>query len=137
MNHHSKDGPHIILFDGVCNFCNYWVNFILKRDKKNYFKFASLQSESGQALLKKNGLPRDDFDSFILIAENKIYKKSEAAFIVAKRLSGISKIILPFKILPTRFTDLVYDFIANNRYKFFGKREFCRIPSPDEKNRFI
>lgn len=137
MNHHSKDGPHIILFDGVCNFCNYWVNFILKRDKKNYFKFASLQSESGQALLKKNGLPKDDFDSFILIAENKIYKKSEAAFIVAKRLSGISKIILPFKILPTRFTDLVYDFIANNRYKFFGKREFCRIPSPDEKNRFI
>lgn len=137
MNHHSKDGPHIILFDGVCNFCNYWVNFILKRDKKNYFKFASLQSESGQALLKKNGLPKDDFDSFILIAENKIYKKSEAAFIVAKRLSGISKIILPFKILPTRFTDLVYDFIANNRYEFFGKREFCRIPSPDEKNRFI
>ncbi len=137
MNHQSKDGTHIILFDGVCNFCNYWVNFILKRDKKNCFKFASLQSDSGQILLEKFGLPKDDFDSFILIADDKIYKKSEAAFIVAKRLTGISKIILPFKTLPLRFTDLVYDLIANNRYKIFGKKEFCRIPSPEEKNKFI
>lgn len=132
-----KDVSYIILFDGVCNFCNYWVNFILKRDKKDIFRFAALQSESGQALLEKYGLPKDDFDSFILIVNNVAYKKSEAAFIVAKNLSGFPKIILPFEFLPKRFTDFLYDLIANNRYKIFGKKETCRIPSSKERSKFI
>lgn len=131
------DNTNIILFDGVCNFCNYWVNFILKRDKKNLFKFASLQSESGQKLLEIYNLPKDNFDSFILITNDILYKKSAAAFYISKNLSGISKIILPFSILPLGFTDFIYDLVAKNRYKVFGKREFCRVPTDDERNKFI
>jgi predicted DCC family thiol-disulfide oxidoreductase YuxK len=137
MNNPSKEQSYIILFDGVCNFCNYWVNFILKRDKNNRFKFSALQSESGKKLLNKFNLPENDFDSFILIAGDKIFKKSTAAFIVASQLSGISKIILPFKIFPNSLTDFIYDLIAKNRYKIFGKKNKCRIPTEQEKGKFI
>jgi predicted DCC family thiol-disulfide oxidoreductase YuxK len=127
----------IVLFDGVCNFCNYWVNFILDRDPKNQFKFAALQSKKGTELLEQFNLPKDDFDSFILISDNKVFKKSIAAFEIAKQISGWPKIILPFRILPTLLTDFVYDIIAKNRYKLFGKKEACRIPTPEEKSRFL
>jgi predicted DCC family thiol-disulfide oxidoreductase YuxK len=127
----------IVLFDGVCNFCNYWVNFIIVRDKQNIFKFAALQSQKGRELLDKFNLPRDDYDSFILISNNKIFKKSIAAFEIAKSINGWPKIILPFKLRPTFFTDLIYSFAANNRYRIFGKRETCRIPNDEEKAKFL
>lgn len=132
LNDHS-----IILFDGVCNFCNYWVNFIIDRDKKNKFKFAALQSEKGTELLKKFNLPINDFDSFILITNDKIYKKSVAALRIAGQLNGWPKILIPFQILPSAITDFFYDIVAKNRYKFFGKREACRIPTPEERARFL
>lgn len=137
MNKLDKEHSYIILFDGVCNFCNYWVNYVLKNDKKNLFRFAALQSESGKKLLNKFNLPENDFDSFIMIAEGKIFKKSEAAFIVAKNLSGMSKIILPFKLLPASLNNFIYDIIANNRYKIFGKKNYCRIPDAKERDKFI
>jgi predicted DCC family thiol-disulfide oxidoreductase YuxK len=127
----------IILFDGVCNFCNYWVNFIIDRDKQNNFKFAALQSEKGRELLDKFNLPKDDFDSFVLIEENKIFKKSSAAFEIVKHLNGWPKIIIPFSILPHTFTNLIYDLVAKNRYKFFGKKDSCRIPTKEEKSKFL
>jgi len=127
----------IILFDGVCNFCNYWVNFIIDRDKQNNFKFAALQSEKGRELLDKFNLLKDDFDSFVLIEENKIFKKSSAAFEIAKHLNGWPKIIIPFSILPHSFTNLIYDLVAKNRYKFFGKKDSCRIPTKEEKSKFL
>lgn len=127
----------IILFDGVCNFCNYWVNFIIDRDKQNNFKFAALQSEKGRELLDKFNLPKDDFDSFVLIEENKIFKKSSAAFEIVKYLNGWPKIIIPFSILPHSITDLIYDLVAKNRYKFFGKKDSCRIPTKEEKSKFL
>jgi predicted DCC family thiol-disulfide oxidoreductase YuxK len=129
---------NIILFDGVCNFCNYWVNFILERDYKNQFKFSALQSLKGKELLEKFNLPADKFDSIILISNNKIFKKSEAAFKIAECLGGgWLRIFLLFKLLPASFNDFVYDLIANNRYKLFGKKDICRIPTSSEKGRFL
>jgi len=136
MNQQNSAEPKIILFDGVCNFCNYWVNFIIDHDKQNLFKFAALQSEKGSELLQKFNLPKDDFDSFILISQNKVYKKSSAAFTIAKNLSGWPKVFAPLRFLPSAFTDLIYDMIAKNRYKFFGKKESCRIPTKEEKSKF-
>lgn len=127
----------IILFDGVCNFCNYWVNFVLDRDNKNIFKFAALQSDKGQEILKKYNLPINDFDSFIMISNDKVYSKSTAVFEILNDLSGWFKIFLPLKIFPTILTDFAYDIIAKNRYKIFGKREVCRIPTNEEKSKFL
>ena len=137
MNLPNSIDSKIILFDGVCNFCNYWVNFIIDHDKQNIFKFAALQSEKGRELLDKFELPKDDFDSFILISQNKVYKKSSAAFEIAKQLNGWPKIIIPFGILPHSLTDLIYDLVAKNRYKFFGKKDSCRIPTKEEKSKFL
>jgi predicted DCC family thiol-disulfide oxidoreductase YuxK len=132
-----QENHSIILFDGVCNFCNYWVNFIIDRDKENRFKFAALQSEKGKELLEKFNLPIDDFDSFILVLNKKIYKKSLAAFEIAKNINGWPKILLLFRFLPSSFTDLIYSMVANNRYKFFGKKDSCRIPTEEEKAKFL
>lgn len=132
-----QENHSIILFDGVCNFCNYWVNFIIDRDKENRFKFAALQSEKGRELLEKYNLPIDDFDSFIFLSNNQVYKKSLAAFEIAKNLSGWLKILLIFSFLPSSFTDWIYSVVANNRYKFFGKKDSCRIPTEEEKAKFL
>ena len=132
-----KMSQSIILFDGVCNFCNYWVNFIIDHDKQNNFKFAALQSEKGRELLDKFNLPKDDFDSFVLVSQNKVYKKSSAAFEIAKHLNGWPKIFAPLRILPVTLTNFFYDLIAKNRYKFFGKKEACRIPTKAEKSKFL
>jgi len=137
MNLPSSSDSKIILFDGVCNFCNYWVNFIIDHDKQNIFKFAALQSEKGREILDKFELPKDDFDSFILILQNKVYKKSSAAFEIAKQLTGRLRIFAPFRFLPKTLTDFVYDLVAKNRYKFFGKKDACRIPTPEERSKFL
>jgi predicted DCC family thiol-disulfide oxidoreductase YuxK len=137
MNLPSNSESKIILFDGVCNFCNYWVNFIIDHDKQNIFKFAALQSEKGKELLDKFHLPKDDFDSFILISQDKVYKKSFAAFEISKFLNGWVKIFSPLRFLPQYLTDFVYDLVAMNRYKFFGKKEACRIPTPEERSKFL
>lgn len=129
--------PKIILFDGVCNFCNYWVNFIIDRDKKNIFKFAALQSEKGAELIEEFNLQQNDFDSFVLISQNKVFKKSAAAFEILKHLNSWIKIIYPFKIFPLGLTNFIYDLIAKNRYKFFGKKDSCRIPTKEEKDKFL
>ncbi len=137
----------VILFDGVCNFCNYWVNFILARDKNDLFRFAALQSETGLELLKKFELSRTDpsslhyagtsFDTFILIDGKTYFTKSTAALMIAGKLKSVVKLFYPFIFLPKPFRDFFYDLIAKNRYKFFGKREICRVPSDDEKKKFI
>lgn len=127
----------IVLFDGVCNFCNYWVNFLLKRDKKNIFHFAALQSESGQELLKKFSLSTTDFDTFILIDGESYQTKSDAVISIAKNLPGFPRLLVIGKFLPKIIRDFVYDLIAKNRYKIFGKRDNCRIPTTEEKEKFL
>ncbi|MGP4078916.1 thiol-disulfide oxidoreductase DCC family protein [Pseudalkalibacillus sp. R45] len=126
----------ILLFDGECNLCNGIVQFVIKRDPKAQFKFAALQSETGQRLLKEHNLPHT-FDSFILIENGKAYQKSSAGLRVTRHLNGAWRVFTIFKIIPTPVRDVVYNFIARNRYKWFGKRDSCMIPTPDIKSRFL
>jgi len=127
----------VILFDGVCNFCNYWVNFILAKDKNDLFRFAALQSEAGQILLLNHGLENTDFDTFILINDENYFTKSTAALMIAGKLKSVVRLFYPFIFLPKPIRDFFYDLIAKSRYKFFGKRDVCRVPSDDERKKFI
>ena len=127
----------IILFDGVCNLCNSSVNFIIDHDKKNDFRFASLQSEAGQDLLKKFHLNVKDFDSIILIENGKHYQRSSAVLKIVKKFPGLWKLLYLFIIVPKPLRDFVYDNIADNRYKWFGKKESCRVPTPELKEKFL
>ena len=128
---------HIILFDGVCNFCNFWVNFIIDRDKDDIFKFAALQSEAGQKLLNKFNLKAEDFDTFILIDGEIYFTKSTAALNIARKLNYPVKVLYYFIFIPKFLRDLIYSLIAINRYKFFGKRDVCRVPTENEKKNFL
>lgn len=127
----------VILFDGVCNFCNGFVNFVIKRDGKKLFRFAPLQSDKGKELLRENRLPPSSFKTFILLEEGEIYKRSTAAIRVLSRLSGIYKYAKAFYVIPKFIRDFVYNIIAKYRYKIFGKREECMIPTDDIKSRFL
>ncbi|WML39797.1 thiol-disulfide oxidoreductase DCC family protein [Neobacillus sp. OS1-2] len=126
----------IILFDGVCNLCDRSVQFIIKRDPQGKFKFAALQSEIGQELLKKHGF-KSTISSFVLIEKEKVYVKSGAAIRVSKQLYGIWKMSTIFLVIPPFIRDKLYDVIAKNRYKWFGKKDSCLLPSPKWKNRFL
>ncbi|MCF6410166.1 thiol-disulfide oxidoreductase DCC family protein [Pseudalkalibacillus salsuginis] len=126
----------ILLFDGECNLCNGIVQFVIKRDPNTKFQFAALQSETGQKLLKEYDLP-NQFDSFIMIEGGKAYQKSSAALRVVSHLNGGWRLFTVFKIIPTPIRDVIYNFIARNRYKWFGKRDSCMIPTPDIKSRFL
>lgn len=127
----------IILFDGVCNLCNSSVNFIIDHDRKNIFRFASLQSDSGQVLLKKFGLNNVSFDSIILIDKEKYFTRSSAVLKIAKDFPGFWKLLYIFIIIPPAIRDLLYDIIAENRYKWFGKKDSCRVPTPELKEKFL
>ena len=132
----NSDHP-VILFDGVCNFCNSAINFVLKQDKKGIFRFAPLQSEAGQKLLQQYNLSTQEFDSFVLIDKGKVYKKSTASLQVMNKLPWYWKEVQLFRIIPTIFRDAIYDFIAKRRYKWFGKKDQCMIPTPEIRSRFL
>jgi predicted DCC family thiol-disulfide oxidoreductase YuxK len=132
MNDHPT-----ILFDGVCNFCNGAVNFVIGQDKKKVFRFAPLQSATAQALLAKHNLPEKDFDSFVFIDGGKAYLSSTAALRVMQKLPWYWKWIQAFWIVPERLRNGVYRFIARNRYKWFGQREQCMVPDADMRSRFL
>ena len=126
----------IILFDGECNFCDHSVQFIIKRDPKGYFKFASQQSDIGKKLLKQSGIPEDG-DSFVLIDRGDSYCKSSAALRICRNLQGMWKVFYYLLIVPRPIRDFFYGIIANNRYKWFGKKDSCMLPSPEIRNRFL
>lgn len=132
------EGKKIILFDGVCNLCNSSINFIIKHDKKDIFRYASLQSEIGKKLIAERNINISELDSILLIdPKMAYYYKSTAALHIAKQLSGIYPLLSVFLILPKFFRDWIYDIIAKNRYKWFGKKESCMIPTPELKTLFI
>jgi len=116
---------NILLFDGFCNLCSRLVNFIIKRDKKSKFLFISLQSPSGQSLLKKFGLPTDNFDSVVYIRSDKYFLKSSATLHILKELGGIWKLFFIFIIVPNFIRDFIYRIIAKTRYKIFGRHNSC------------
>ena len=127
----------IILFDGVCNLCNNAVKFLIKHDHLNKFMFSSLQSAMGQSLLQQYNLPQKNLDSFVLIQNEKVFFKSTAALQVAKQLTGPIKLLYGFIIVPAFIRNAVYNFIAKNRYKWFGKKDSCMIPTPALQSRFL
>ncbi len=127
----------VILFDGVCNLCNGSVQFVINHDKAGLFTFASLQSEAGQKLLSDYQIPGTVLSSFILIQHEQAYTKSTAALLVAKQLTGVVKYLYIFRVIPTFIRDVVYNFIARNRYRWFGRKESCMIPSPELRARFL
>lgn len=126
-----------ILFDGVCNLCNGSVVFIIKRDKKDLFRFAAIQSDEGQELIKKHKIDTLKVDSILLIDGERYFSKSTAALKIARYLSGGYPLLYGFMILPRFFRNWVYDIIARNRYKWFGKKESCMIPTPELKSKFL
>jgi predicted DCC family thiol-disulfide oxidoreductase YuxK len=128
----------IILFDGVCNLCNGAVQFAIKRDKRNRFLFAALQSEEGKQLVRERGINISKEDSIILIEPGiAYYTESEAALKIGQEFGGLWKLLGLFEWIPAAFRDVIYRWIARNRYKWFGKKDECMIPTPELKARFI
>ncbi|WP_445488825.1 thiol-disulfide oxidoreductase DCC family protein [Niallia sp. 03133] len=126
----------IILFDGVCNLCNGSVQFIIKRDPKKVFAFASLQGETGQALVNQYQVGKL-LDSIVLIENGTVYKESEAVLRICRCLKGGWKFFYLFTFIPSFIRDPIYRYAARNRYKWFGKKESCMLPSKENKNRFL
>ncbi len=139
MGSNSQIGveERIILFDGVCNLCNSSVNFVIDRDTQQYFKFASLQSEFGQQQVKRIGGDPSQLNSIVLIEGDRFYRKSTAALRIARKLTGGWPLLYAFIVIPPFVRDVVYDFIAKNRYRWFGKEATCRIPTPELSHRFL
>lgn len=125
----------VILFDGVCNLCNTSVDFVIRKDKNEYFQFGALQQSSD--LLKKYHIDSQYLTSLVLIENGKVFYKSSAALRIAKRLDGAWPLLFSFIMIPKFVRDPVYSWIANNRYRWFGKGNSCRLPSPEEARRFI
>ncbi|PHS60900.1 MAG: thiol-disulfide oxidoreductase [Flavobacterium sp.] len=132
-----KKNHKIILFDGVCNLCNASVNFVIKRDKNDVFRFAALQSEIGNKYISELNINPLDTDSIILIDEDKCYVKSTAALHITKSMSGAYPLLFGFIIVPKFIRNWVYDYVAKNRYKWYGKKESCMIPSEELKRKFL
>ena len=126
----------VILFDGVCNLCNGAVTFVISRDKKNVFRFAPLQSEAAQQLLQQHGVLKK-MDSIVVIEGEQLFQKSIAALKIAKHFPWYWQWLLVFWIVPRPLRDAVYDVIAKNRYRWFGKQDVCMIPTPELRARFL
>lgn len=127
----------ILLFDGVCNLCNAAVQWVLKRDRSNVFRFAALQSETGRTLLQRAGLSADNFDTVVLVEDDRVFTRSDAALEVARRLGGWWPALAVFKLVPRFIRDGVYNWVARHRYRWFGRREACMLPRPEWKERFL
>jgi predicted DCC family thiol-disulfide oxidoreductase YuxK len=134
----SSDPSPVVLFDGVCNLCNSSVQFILKRDKAARFRFASLQGPAGQGLLEKFHLPENYLNSFVLIEGERVYTRSSAALRVLKNLGkGWNFFYWGGWVIPVFIRDAVYNWIARNRYRWFGRRGSCWVPTPELRARFL
>ena len=127
----------IVLFDGVCNFCNGAVNWVIERDKEGYFKFAALQSEIGEELAAKHGIDRNETDSVVLIEDDKVYTYSDAALRIARKLNGVWSKAYTLRLVPRAFRDFAYKLFARFRYKLFGKQDQCMLPTPEIRARFL
>ncbi len=128
---------HLLLFDGVCVLCNRSVQFVIKRDKSRKFRFASLQSDFGSKVLDGFNLDKTLTDSVIYVRSGNVYTKSDAALRIAKTFGGFWKMSIVFFIFPRFLRNIVYDFIARNRYRWFGKTESCMMPDDSVTDLFI
>lgn len=127
----------IILFDGVCNFCNASVNFVIARDRAGYFKFAPLQSEIGEDVIERHGIDTTETDSVILVEDNFAYTHSTAALRIARRLDGLWSWLFLLIVIPRPIRDVFYRLFARYRYRLFGRQDACMMPTPDIRARFL
>lgn len=127
----------LLLFDGVCNLCNGAVQWVIRHDPAGRVHFAALQSDTGQRVLERAGLSREELSTVVLHYQNQLYTRSDAALKVLQLLGGAWSILYVFRLIPRSLRDTVYDWIAGNRYRWFGKRENCMIPTPELKSRFL
>ncbi len=127
----------VVLFDGVCNLCNGSVNFIIDRDPDGYFRFASLQSEEAEAIMRRAGSSGTTLESIVLVEGDRVFRRSDAVLRIARKLKGPWPALALFTVVPRPIRDRVYDWIARNRYRWFGKRDTCRIPTPELRARFL
>lgn len=127
----------LLFFDGVCNLCTGVVQFIIKRDKRGVFRFASLQSAAGEAFLSAHGMPTDAYASFVYVRKGRVLVRSTAALNIARDLGGLWSLAYGFIIVPPFLRDAIYGFVARNRYKWFGRKDECMLPTPELKARFV
>lgn len=130
-------GDRIIFFDGVCNLCNASVRFIIRHDPEKKFRFLSLQDPRAKELLPAADLPQHPRGTFVLLKDNLVFTRSDAALRVARELKGPVRFLSLLRIVPRFIRDALYDFVAKNRYRWFGKNDQCSLPSPETKDRFI
>lgn len=133
----TDDSPPLLLFDGVCNLCNGFVDFLLRRERDSRLRFAAMQSPTGQALLQQHGLPLGDYRSMVLIDADGVHQKSAAALKLLAELRFPWPWFGVFRVVPRPLRDGVYDVIARNRYRLFGRQQTCRVPSPELRRRFL
>lgn len=129
--------PPIVLYDGVCGLCNRLVKFIVARDRRGRFRFAALQGETGQALLRRHGLPTGDFDSAALVEDGRVYLRSAAVVRIMCGLGGVWRVFGIARVIPPRLLDVAYDAVARSRYRFFGRSDACVLPPPEIRARFL
>lgn len=130
------ENQHIIFFDGVCNLCNASINFVIDRDPHAHFRFASLQSEEAQKILTAQAVT-SNLESILYYDQGQLYERSEAALRIARQLGGGWSLLYGFMIIPRFIRDGVYNWIARNRYKWFGRRDSCRLPTSELQQRFL
>jgi len=135
MVHHQQNQA-IILFDGVCHFCNGAVQFIIKRDRKGYFRFASLQSTFGKSLLVEHP-ELQNTNSLVLIENGQYFSMSTAVLRIAKNLDGLWKFLYSLQIISPIFRDPLYRYFARHRYRWFGEEQVCKIPTAEMRERFL
>jgi predicted DCC family thiol-disulfide oxidoreductase YuxK len=133
----DTNNQKILYFDGICNLCAGAVQFVLKRNKKQNIFFASLQSKAGQEMLAHFGLPQTDFNSLVFVENGKMYQQSTGALCVARHLNAAWSLLFGLIIIPPFIRNAVYNWVAKNRYKWFGKKNECWLPTPDLKKRFL
>lgn len=137
MGSRDEVGSPIVFFDGVCNLCDQSVQFIIRHDHRAHFRFATLQSPLGQQILRKYGRAAEAGESVLLLRHGRLFDRSRAALEICRSLSGLWPLLYFFVIVPPVLRDWIYEWVARNRYRWFGKKEACMIPTPELRSRFI
>lgn len=132
-----QEGDRVVLFDGVCRLCSAWARFLLRFDRECRFKLATVQSEEGQAILSFFGLPLDQYETMLLVEGNQVFGKSDGLLRIIKQLPFPWPILGCFRLIPRPVRDWVYDRVARNRYRLFGKRDVCVVPDKADEQRFL
>lgn len=133
----TVEPDNVVLFDGVCNLCNRYVRFVIERDPDALFRFAPMQSPAGARLLRRHGYVPENLDTFVLLKGGRVYARSDAALEIARRLSGPWRLLGFMKVVPRWLRDRLYDIVARNRYRWFGKLGACAVPSAEDRARFL